>query len=67
MRTQRGTMTEENDPWEMIEPPTQAAVVSGQRVDPDLPWGIYWAVDLDRRCLLVIRHLIFFLKLLLLV
>lgn len=49
-------MTDENDPWEMIEPPTQAAVVSGQRVDPDLPWGIYWAVDLDRRCLLVLRH-----------
>jgi len=49
-------MTDENDPWAMIEPPNQAAVVSGQRVDPDLPWGIYWAVDLERRCLLVLRH-----------
>ena len=49
-------MTEEKDPWTAIEPPSQAAVVSGQRVDPDLPWGIYWAVDLDRRCLLVLRH-----------
>ncbi|MYD98434.1 MAG: PD-(D/E)XK motif protein [Gammaproteobacteria bacterium] len=56
MRTQRGTMTDQDDPWAMIEPPSHTAVVSGQRVDPDLPWGIYWAVDLDRRCLLVLRH-----------
>ena len=49
-------MTDESDPWVTIEPPNHAAVVSGQRVDPDLPWGIYWAVDLDRRCLLVLRH-----------
>lgn len=44
------------DPWKEIEPPEQAALMSGRRVDPELPWNLFWAVDVDRQCLLVLQH-----------
>ena len=47
-------MTSE-DPWKGIRPPEQAAL-NGRRVDPGLPWNLFWAVDGDRHCLLVLQH-----------
>ncbi len=49
-------MTEPPDPWRAISPPDQAASVSGRRVDPAVPWGMFWAVDVDRNCLLILQH-----------
>lgn len=49
------TMISEN-PWKDIQPPEEAALISGRRIDPDLPWNLFWAVDVDRQCLLVLQH-----------
>lgn len=49
-------MTTSEDPWKGIQPPEEDALISGRRIDPDLPWGLFWAVDIDRRCLLVLQH-----------
>lgn len=44
------------DPWKPISAPDQTSNVSGLRVDPDLQWGMFWAVDADRNCLLILQH-----------
>lgn len=44
------------DPWKPITPPDQSSNVSGRRVDPELQWGLFWAVDADRNCLLILQH-----------
>jgi len=49
-------MTKECDPWKGLVRPAQASKISSRRVDPDLKWDIYWAVDADNRCLLVFQH-----------
>ena len=49
-------MTDTEDPWKPLSPPSQMTDVSGRRVDQSLPWNVYWALDMDRRCLLVFRH-----------
>ena len=49
-------MTEQSDPWKDISPPAQASSVSGRRVDPELQWALYWAIDTDNGCLLILRH-----------
>src|SRR5450830_170430 len=55
MRTKWGaTLTE--DPWRDISPPSAAESVNAKRVDADLPWGFFWARDVDRRCLLLLSH-----------
>ena len=51
-----GMMTETTDPWKDLKPPIQTSSVSGRRVDKDLNWGLYWAVDIDGGCLLILRH-----------
>ena len=48
-------MTSE-DPWKDIHPPEQATLISGRRIDPQLPWDLFWAVDSDGHCLLVLQH-----------
>ncbi len=48
--------TTSEDPWKDIQPPEQAASITGRRIDPELPWNLFWAVDVDRRCLLVLQH-----------
>ena len=48
--------TTSDDPWEGIQPPEEETLISGRRIDPDLPWGLFWAVDIDCRCLLVLQH-----------
>lgn len=49
-------MSSPNDPWKCLTPPSRAANVSAQRVDPELPWDVFWAVDADRNCLLILQH-----------
>lgn len=49
-------MTDSSDPWRGLSQPEQASKISSRRVDPDLKWDIYWAVDVDHRCLLVFQH-----------
>ena len=44
------------DPWKDIAPPGRAPSVSARRVDPASPWGVFWAVDSDRNCLLILQH-----------
>ena len=36
--------------------PEQATRISGRRVDPQLPWDLFWAVDNENHCLLVLQH-----------
>ena len=44
------------DPWAGIIPPHRASAASARRVDPDIRWDVFWAVDADRRCLLMLQH-----------
>lgn len=45
-----------DDPWRGLSAPDSTTAVSALRVDPTNPWHLYWALDHDRRCLLVLRH-----------
>lgn len=45
-----------NDPWKDLTPPCAGDTISAQRVDANIPWGFFWARDVDRKCLLVLRH-----------
>ena len=49
-------MSDSHDPWAELKAPDQTTKVSGRRVDPGLPWGLYWAIDTDRACLLILQH-----------
>ena len=49
-------MTEYTDPWKPISPPDNFSDVSSRRVDPDLRWGIFWGVDVQRNCLLILQY-----------
>ena len=49
-------MTDQPDPWKGIAPPAQATSVSGRRVAPDIQWALYWAIDNDNSCLLMLRY-----------
>lgn len=51
-----GMMINSEDPWKNILRPEQESRISSRRVDPSLRWDIYWAVDVDSRCLLVFQH-----------
>lgn len=44
------------DPWDDISPPEYSASLSARRVDEKLPWDIFWGVDADKNCLLILRH-----------
>ncbi len=46
------------DPWKGIDPPIEDAGISARRV-PDVgshDWGLYWAVDSQNHCLLILQH-----------
>ena len=49
-------MNRNADPWEPIQPPSQSTNASSRRVDPDLRWDMFWAVDTDRNCLLILQY-----------
>ena len=44
------------DPWSSISPPSQAARINARRVEQATRWGLYWAVDTDRKILLILQH-----------
>ena len=50
------TKSERGDPWSGIPTPDRAAAISARRVDPSVRWGIFWGIDADRNCLVLIRH-----------
>lgn len=50
-------MTSNNsDPWKQMDRPNQSSNVNARRVDPSLPWGLFWAIDSDGMCLLILKH-----------
>ena len=44
------------DPWKLLSPPVQITDVNGRRVDAKLRHDLYWAVDVDNNCLLLLQH-----------
>ena len=47
-----------DDPWRDIDTPTGEAGIGARRI-PDTGshgWGLYWAVDSGRQCLLILQH-----------
>ena len=49
-------MTNPENPWRDILPPSATSVVSARRVDSNMPWDFFWAKAADRRVLLTLRH-----------
>ena len=49
-------MTEGADPWKPLSPPDKLTTLSSRLVDPGLAWRLYWALDAEQSCLLVLRH-----------
>ena len=46
------------DPWKDIDPPSDDTGISARRI-PDTgsqTWGLYWALDSQRHCLLILQH-----------
>ncbi len=52
----KGKLMNSEDPWHGISPPEQSVLINARRIDPALPWDLFWAVDSERQCLLVLRH-----------
>ena len=48
--------TEFEDPWKDINPPDQASLLSARRADSSLKWDVFWAVDFNSNCLLVLQY-----------
>ena len=47
-----------DDPWKGIDPPTEDDRISARRI-PDTgshAWGLYWAIDSQYHCLLILQH-----------
>jgi hypothetical protein len=44
------------NPWSAISPSSNSSIVSALRADPNAPWDFFWALDVDRHCLLILRH-----------
>ena len=44
------------DPWRLLSPPAKITDVSGRRVDAKLQYDLYWAVDVEGSCLLILQH-----------
>lgn len=44
------------DPWKLLSPPAKITDVNGRRVDAKLRYDLYWAVDVDNSCLLILQH-----------
>lgn len=49
-------MIEDSDPWKHLPPPDKLTSLSMRLVDTDLSYRLYWALDAEQRCLLVLPH-----------
>lgn len=51
-------MLKKSDPWEQIDPPSDADTMTARRISEvgSASWGLYWAVDVQHRCLLVLQY-----------
>ncbi len=45
-----------SNPWHGLAVPTSSAQLTALRVDASSKWDLFWAVDSERRVLLVMRH-----------
>ena len=45
-----------SDPWKPIKRPDKMSIVTARRVDSSSRWGVFWAVDVDGNCLLMLQH-----------
>ena len=47
-----------DDPWRGIDPVIETSHINAQRVEDvgSLTWGLYWAIDSQNNCLLVLQH-----------
>ena len=52
----RAMKSDSSDPWKGIDPPDSLTNVSAIRADVSLPWNVFWAVDTDRNCLLMLQY-----------
>ncbi len=55
-RTKAMNTTELQDPWKDINPPEHASLLSARRADPSLKWDVFWAVDFNSNCMLVLQY-----------
>jgi hypothetical protein len=44
-----------DDPWSQLTPPAASSSLSARRIDSTLPWNFFWAIDVERSFLLVLR------------
>ena len=44
-----------SDPWKPIKRPDKMSTVTARRVDSSSPWGVFWAIDADGNCLLMLQ------------
>ena len=49
-------MTMSEDPWNGLAPPNAAHAVTARRVDASMSWDFFWAVDLNRKYLLLLQY-----------
>lgn len=44
------------DPWRELDAPGLSSAINARRVDATNKWDVFWALDHDRRCLLILQH-----------
>jgi len=44
------------DPWKDLSLPSIADTINARRVDADVPWGVFWARNVEGSCLFIIQH-----------
>lgn len=49
-------MNDDGDPWVGLDPPQKIKLISARRTSPDGSRDLFWAVDADGHCLLLMRH-----------
>lgn len=45
-----------DNPWESLAPPSAADAINARRVSSEISLGIFWALDINRKRLLVLQH-----------
>ena len=55
-KTKKMNTIDFKDPWKDISPPDHVSLLSARRADPSLKWDVFWAVDYNSNCLLVLQY-----------